>query len=149
MKTEESKKGGKKESKVTKEDDPNAANKDTHAYMVMGTRFEIDKKYEVIDPIGSGAYGVVVAAKDTSLANPGGEGGETNLVAIKKIVKAFEHRVFSLRTYRELKIQRLLEHENVLGIKRILKPKDRESFNEIYVVSELMETDLAHIIKSN
>jgi hypothetical protein len=24
-----------------------------------------------------------------------------------------------------------------------LKPKNRESFNEIYVVSELMETDLA------
>ena len=149
MKAEESKKGGKKESKVTKEEDPNAANKDTHAYMVMGTRFEIDKKYEIIDPIGSGAYGVVVAAKDTSLATPGKEGGESNLVAIKKIVKAFEHRVFSLRTYRELKIQRLLEHENVLGIKRILKPKDRESFNEIYVVSELMETDLAQIIKSN
>ena len=69
--------------------------------------------------------------------------GESNLVAIKKIVKAFEHRVFSLRTYRELKIQRLLDHENVLAIKRILKPKDRASFNECYVVSELMETDLS------
>jgi len=43
----------------------------------------------------------------------------------------------------------LLVHENVLGIKRILKPKNRETFNEIYVVSELMETDLAQIIKSN
>jgi len=42
-----------------------------------------------------------------------------------------------------------LEHENVLGIKRILKPKSRELFNEIYVVTELMETDLAQIIKSN
>ena len=71
--------------------------------MVTGTKFEIDKKYEIIDPIGSGAYGVVVAAKDTSI-EAGGEGGESNLVAIKKIVKAFEHRVFSLRTYRELKI---------------------------------------------
>ena len=71
------------------------------------------------------------------------------MIAIKKIVKAFEHRVFSLRTYRELKIQRLLEHENVLGIKRILKPMDRKNFNEIYVISELMETDLAQIIKSN
>jgi len=30
-----------------------------------------------------------------------------------------------------------------------LKPKDRASFDEIYVVSELMETDLAQIIKSN
>ena len=92
-----------KEPKVKKEEDPDEATKDTHAYMVVGTRFEIDKKYEVIDPIGSGAYGVVVAAKDTSIETSG-EGGETNLVAIKKIVKAFEHRVFSLRTYRELKI---------------------------------------------
>ncbi len=57
--------------------------------------------------------------------------------------------MFALRTYRELKIQRLLDHENVLGIKRILKPKSRENFNEIYVVSALMETDLAQIMKSN
>ena len=112
--------------------------------MVLGTRFEIEKRYEIIDPIGSGAYGVVVAAKD----GPETE-GEPNLVAIKKIVKAFEHRVFALRTYRELKIQRLLEHENVLGIKRILKPRNRQGFQEIYVVTELMETDLAQIIKSN
>ena len=141
----------KKEPKVRKEVDPSADKKDTHAYMVMDTRFEIDKKYEIIDPIGSGAYGVVVAARDTTVQIQEGEADspESNLVAIKKIVKAFEHRVFSLRTYRELKIQRLLDHENVLGIKRILKPKNRENFNEIYVVSELMETDLAQIIKSN
>jgi serine/threonine protein kinase len=133
------------EKKVTKEIDYDQT-KDTHAYMVLGTRFEIDKRYEIIDPIGSGAYGVVVAAKDTLLPEAD---GQTNLIAIKKIVKAFEHRVFSLRTYRELKIQRLLEHENVLGIKRILKPKDRKNFNEIYVITELMETDLTQIIKSN
>jgi len=138
----------KKESKVTKEVDPNEATKDTHAYMVMDTRFEVEKKYEIIDLIGYGAYGIVVAAKDKDVPEAK-DGGESNLVAIKKIVKAFDHRVFSLRTYRELKIQRLLEHENVLGIKRILKPKNREAFNELYVVSELMETDLAQIIKSN
>ena len=136
------KKGDKKEPKVHKMEDPNAASKDTHAYMVVGTKFEIDKRYEIIDPIGSGAYGVVVAAKDTAVA-PAPENGDSNLVAIKKIVKAFDHRVFALRTYRELKIQRLLDHENILGIKRILMPKTREVFNEIYVVSELMETDLA------
>ena len=32
--------------------------------MVIDTKFEIDKRYEIIDPIGQGAYGVVVAAKD-------------------------------------------------------------------------------------
>lgn len=133
----------KEEPKVVKDEawqDP-----ENHAYNVIGTRFEIEKRYEIIDPIGSGAYGVVVAAKDVTIEE---KEDESNLVAIKKIVKAFEHRVFSLRTYRELKIQRLLEHENVLGIKRILKPKDKKDFNEIYVVTELMETDLGVIIKS-
>ena len=43
----------------------------------------------------------MVAAKD-SLASDEDEGG--NLIAIKKIIKAFDHRVFALRTYRELKI---------------------------------------------
>ena len=132
------------ESKVSKQEDPSLPD-NLHAYMVLDTRFEIEKRYEVIDPIGSGAYGVVVAAKD----GPSPNDGEPNLVAVKKIVKAFEHRVFALRTYRELKIQRLLEHENVLGIKRILQPRNRKDFNEIYVVTELMETDLAQIIKSN
>jgi mitogen-activated protein kinase 1/3/mitogen-activated protein kinase 6 len=36
----------------------------TNTYMVLGSKFEVDKRYEIIDPVGSGAYGVVVAAKD-------------------------------------------------------------------------------------
>ena len=70
-------------------------------------------------------------------------------MAVKKIEKAFEHKVFTLRTLRELKIMRLLSHENVLSVKSILKPKSLQDFNELYVVSDLMETDLAQIIKSN
>lgn len=35
-----------------------------NVYMVLGSRFEVDKRYDIIDPVGSGAYGVVVAAKD-------------------------------------------------------------------------------------
>lgn len=59
-------------------------------YMVLGSKFEVDKRYEIIDPVGSGAYGVVVASKDTEA-----EDQENNLVAIKKIEKAFEHKVFA------------------------------------------------------
>lgn len=112
-------------------------------WKVLGSRFELPEKFEIIDPVGSGAYGVVVAAKDTQ------EESENNLVAIKKIEKAFEHKVFTLRTLRELKIMRLLNHENVLSIKCILQPDSLQEFNELYVVSDLMETDLAQIIKSN
>ena len=112
-------------------------------WKVLGSRFELPEKFEIIDPVGSGAYGVVVAAKDNE------EESENNLVAIKKIEKAFEHKVFTLRTLRELKIMRLLNHENVLSIKCILQPDSLQEFNELYVVSDLMETDLAQIIKSN
>jgi serine/threonine protein kinase len=103
----------------------------------------LPEQYEIIDPVGSGAYGVVVAAKDKA------EDDQNNLVAIKKIEKAFEHKVFALRTLRELKIMRLLDHDNVLSIKTILKPESLDKFDQIYVVSELMETDLSQIIKSN
>lgn len=113
------------------------------AYKVLGSRFELPEHYEIIDPVGSGAYGVVVAAKDKS------EQSENNLVAIKKIEKAFEHKIFALRTLRELKIMRLLNHDNVLSVKSILKPESLEKFDQIYVVTELMETDLSQIIKSN
>jgi len=51
---------------------------------------------------------VVVAAKDKKAKDP-----ENDLVAIKKIEKAFEHKVFTKRTLRELKMLRLMNHENV------------------------------------
>lgn len=40
--------------------------------------------------MGQGAYGIVVAARDLEA-----EDQENNLVAIKKIEKAFEHKVFA------------------------------------------------------
>jgi hypothetical protein len=55
----------KEEAKVVK--DVSFEDPDNHAYDVIGTRFEIEKRYEIIDPIGSGAYGVVVAAKDANI----------------------------------------------------------------------------------
>ena len=109
------------------------------ATKVIGSTFLLDERYEIIDTIGSGAYGVVVSARDTKT-------GES--VAIKKIEKAFEHSTFTKRTLRELKIMRLLVHENLIKIQNIQLPKSREEFDEIYVISELMETDLSSIIKS-
>ena len=70
-------------------------------------------------------------------------------MAIKKIERAFEHSTFSRRTLRELKIIRLMEHENVIGVRSILRPKSIKEFDDIYVVQDLMETDLASIIKSS
>ena len=86
----------------------------------------------------------MVSAKDTTI-----EDSDKNVVAIKKIEKAFEHKTFMKRTLRELKAVRLLNHDNIMSIITIQQPKSREDFNDLYVVSELMETDLASIIKSS
>ena len=110
---------------------------------VLNTTFDVDDRYEIIDAIGQGAYGIVVAAKDRSATKK-----ERSHVAIKKIEKAFEHKIFTKRTLRELKILRLLRHENVTGIRTLLLPRSREEFQDIYVCQPLMETDLATIIKS-
>jgi mitogen-activated protein kinase 1/3 len=40
-------------------------------------------------------------------------------VAIKKI-SPFEHKIFSLRTFREIKILSKLKHENIISIRDIL-----------------------------
>jgi serine/threonine protein kinase len=110
---------------------------------VLNSTFDVDAKYDIIDAIGQGAYGIVVAARDKTIQKK-----EKSYVAIKKIEKAFEHKIFTKRTIRELKILRLLKHENVISIKTMMLPRSREEFDDIYLVSELMETDLATIVKS-
>lgn len=75
---------------------------------------------------------------------------ETNeKVAIKKIQNAFENRVDALRTLRELKLLRHLHHDNVIALKDIMMPVHRSSFKDVYLVYELMDTDLHQIIKSS
>jgi len=111
--------------------------------VIASTTFEVDDKYDVIDVIGQGAYGIVVAAKDKTANKK-----EKSYVAIKKVEKAFEHKIFTKRTLRELKIMRLLRHENVIGIRTLLLPRSREEFDDLYVCTPLLETDLASIIKS-
>jgi len=63
-------------------------------------------------------------------------------VAIKKI--EFEKHTCGMlrRTLRELKILRLLQHENLLTLFAPIPPKSREDFNEVYLVTNLMPTNL-------
>lgn len=110
-----------------------------HYYSMWQTLFEIDTKYVPIKPIGRGAYGVVCS----------GFNRETNdKVAIKKINNVFENRIDALRTLRELKLLRHIRHENVIALKDVMMPIQRSSFKDVYLVYELMDTDLHHIIKS-
>ncbi|KAE9450426.1 hypothetical protein C3L33_17677, partial [Rhododendron williamsianum] len=70
-------------------------------------------------------------------------------VAIKKIANAFDNKIDAKRTLREIKLLRHLDHENVVAIRDIIPPPQRESFNDVYIAYELMDTDLHQIIRSN
>jgi serine/threonine protein kinase len=68
-------------------------------------------------------------------------------VAIKRITP-FDHTMFCLRTLREIKLLRHFHHENIIAILDILKPPSIHQFNEVYLVQELMETDLHRVIRT-
>ncbi|XP_051135584.1 mitogen-activated protein kinase 20-like isoform X3 [Andrographis paniculata] len=97
-------------------------------------------RYKIVDIVGKGSYGVVCSAIDMLT-------GEK--VAIKKITNIFEHNSDAIRILREIKLLRLLRHPDIVELKRIVMPPSRRDYREIYVVFELMESDLHHVIKAN
>jgi len=70
-------------------------------------------------------------------------------VAIKKITRAFEDPVDAKRILREIKLMKKLAHENVIRIIDIIPPPvTSDEFEDIYIIQDLMETDLHRIIYS-
>ncbi|KAL6293318.1 hypothetical protein ACE6H2_001460 [Prunus campanulata] len=104
------------------------------------TEYGEGSRYKIEEVIGKGSYGVVCSAFDTHT-------GEK--VAIKKINDIFEHVSDATRILREIKLLRLLRHPDIVEIKHILLPPSRREFKDIYVVFELMESDLHQVIKAN
>ncbi|KAI5415929.1 variant 2, Mitogen-activated protein kinase 16 [Lathyrus oleraceus] len=104
------------------------------------TEYGEGSRYMIEEVIGKGSYGVVCSAYDTHT-------GEK--VAIKKITDIFEHVSDATRILREIKLLRLLRHPDIVDIKHILLPPSRREFKDIYVVFELMESDLHQVIKAN
>ena len=120
---------------------PGAAGK--RVYTVGSTPFEVDAHYEPVKRVGKGAYGVVCAARDLR----DGAGGAARL-AIKKIKRAFENTIDARRTLREIRILRHFgSHENIIELKDVMRPPS-VPFEDVYLVYELMDTDLHQIIRS-
>mmetsp|Transcript_110225 Transcript_110225/g.351569 ORF Transcript_110225/g.351569 Transcript_110225/m.351569 type:complete len:408 (-) Transcript_110225:68-1291(-) len=113
---------------------------DTSCYMVHGRKFEISRQYSVVEPVGQGMLGVVCVAHDKVADEK---------CAIKKIECVFEHITSAKRTLRELRILRHLQHENLINVRSIFLPGSKAVFEDIYVISEHMETDLGSIIRSS
>lgn len=66
--------------------------------------------------------------RSSALHKPSGQ-----KVAIKKITP-FDHSMFCLRTLREMKLLRYFNHENIISILDIQKPRNYETFTEVYLI---------------
>ena len=112
-----------------------------HTFKAGNHTFTVDTKYSFNRVVGSGAYGVVISANDTVL---------NTRVAIKMVPKAFQDEIDAKRILREIKLLKHLKHENIVGIVDMMPPMMRyvDDFKDVYIVSELMETDLYRIIYS-
>ncbi|KAJ1932162.1 mitogen activated protein kinase 2, partial [Linderina macrospora] len=96
--------------------------------------------YRTICDIGQGAYGLVCEAEHI-------ETGQR--VAIKKVSRVGEIEVLAKRSLREIKLMRHFSGDkNIISLLDIDVANTPE-FNEIYLIQELMETDLHRIIKSD
>lgn len=111
-------------------------------YRVRGSNFEVDECYSVLNVVGHGAYGTVVAATDERTGRE---------VAIKKIGRVFDDLIDGRRIWREIVVLRLLMEKGCRGVMKmfsLLTPRAPiESYKEIYIVSELYENDLFQLIK--
>jgi len=101
-------------------------------------KFKIPSHLQLIKKVGSGAYGTVASFTDTRSGQK---------LAVKKITDAFHDLVDGKRILREVKLLRTFNHDNIISILDMYPP-DHPDFDDIYIVTDLMETDLHRVIYS-
>jgi len=95
------------------------------------------RKYEILQKLGKGAYGVVWKAIDRK---------SREVVALKKIFDAFQNATDAQRTFREVMfLQDLNNHDNIVRLLNVLKA---ENDRDLYLIFEYMETDLHAVIRA-
>ncbi|KAL8001827.1 putative protein kinase [Plasmopara halstedii] len=110
----------------------------TTGFKVYGSVFKVSSRYQFLHALGKGSYGIVCAAKDC-------ETGQC--VAIKKVSPMTRRTADAKHTLREVMLlQHLGKHPNVISIHNLLANfKD----DELYIVMDLMDTDMHRVIQSS
>jgi len=96
------------------------------------------KKYEILQKLGKGAYGIVWKAIDKR---------SKEIVALKKNFDAFQNATDAQRIFREVVfLQELNGHENIIRLQNAIRA---ENDRDIYLVFDFMDTDLHAVIRAN
>ena len=103
---------------------------------------EIDRhvlrRYEAVQKLGKGAYGIVWKATDRKT---------DKTVALKKIFDAFQNATDAQRTFREVNfLFQMGGHENIVSLLSVLRA---DNDRDLYLIFEYMETDLHATIRAN
>lgn len=71
-------------------------------------------------------------------------------MAIKKLNRPFQTATHAKRTFRELRLLKHMNHENIIGLLDVYSPhcENIETFQQIYLVTHLMGADLNNIIRT-
>ena len=110
-----------------------------HSFTISKIKFTIDEKYEFIKQIGLGSFSAVCSCYDRK---------DNRNVAIKKVTNAFDDLEDARHILREIKILSFFDHDNIVTLLDVPKPDNKETYNDVYVITDLMETDLHRVIYS-
>ncbi len=104
-----------------------------HCIEVLDIKYIIPSHYQITKMIGRGSYGVVCSGLNTKTESR---------VAIKKILKVVSELTETKRLLREIKLLRFFDHDNIIRITDLLNPVRLNSLEDLYIVTELMDSDL-------
>ncbi|XP_017105145.2 putative mitogen-activated protein kinase 14C [Drosophila bipectinata] len=101
--------------------------------------------YRVVEPLGRGSFGQVakVELRNTKIQ-----------AAMKKLLTPFESEEDAKRVYREIKLLKHMNHRNVISLLDVFHPPSAnanptwDDFQEVFLVTELMQKDLHQVIRS-
>eukprot|EP00316_Scyphosphaera_apsteinii_P008378 CAMPEP_0119333476 /NCGR_PEP_ID=MMETSP1333-20130426/85250_1 /TAXON_ID=418940 /ORGANISM="Scyphosphaera apsteinii, Strain RCC1455" /LENGTH=454 /DNA_ID=CAMNT_0007343555 /DNA_START=27 /DNA_END=1388 /DNA_ORIENTATION=- len=139
--------------------------------VIGGVSFQVHERYRIKCIVGKGAYGMVCAAEDQQRkANPqaerasaeavdtpatqsrshAGQGSNSCMVAVKKIIEPFDDRTDCKRLLREIRLLRLLRHPNILHLHDLMPPASLSptGWKDVYLVTRLFDTNLHRVIYS-
>mmetsp|Transcript_97854 Transcript_97854/g.176625 ORF Transcript_97854/g.176625 Transcript_97854/m.176625 type:complete len:416 (+) Transcript_97854:58-1305(+) len=103
-------------------------------------QWNVPPRYEVKSVIGSGSYGSVCEAHDRD---------KDRDVAIKRVKHMFDDLVDCKRILRETAIMTRLSHPHIVQIYDIVEPPHIRTFDELYIVMELCDSDMKKLIKTD
>ena len=101
-----------------------------------GRQNDLLERYDVLQKLGSGAYGVVYLAMQK---------GSGQHVAVK-VIRHLDNPLVCRRTLREVRYLQGLKHENIISLLDVARPDDIDNFSEACLIQECMPQNLTQVI---